>query len=95
MSRATKRVEQQEDLDRKAALRQAYGQATKELRDTYRETFNEMYAKAAAALGVQWSPRPSDEEQAAMQFDELLTRYPHLRDRVSADTETNEEGATE
>lgn len=94
MSRGQVRAEAAAE-ERKAALRQAYGQATKELRDTYRDQFNELYAKAAAALGVDWSPRPSEEEQAALQFEDLLTRYPHLRDRVSADTEVTEEGATE
>lgn len=75
--------------ERKTALRQAYGQATTALRDKYRDEFNGLYQQAAAALGVEWSPRPSEEQQAEAMFDDLLARFPHLRERIE------ETGATE
>lgn len=75
--------------ERKDALRKAYGQATNTLRDTHRDEFNKLYSEAAAALGVEWSPRPTEEQRAEQQFEELLNQYPHLRERA------NTEGATE
>lgn len=76
-------------LERKDLLRQAYGKATAALRDKFRDEFNQMYAEAAAELGVEWSPRLSDEQKAERAFEQLLTDYPHLAERV------NTEGATE
>lgn len=70
-------------LDRKDLLRQAYGKATTELRTTHKDEFNTLYAKHAAALGVDWSPRPSDEQKAEAQFADLLANYPHLADRLA------------
>lgn len=74
--------------ERKVALRKAYGLATTELRENHRDEFNDLYQKAAKAEGVEWSPRPTEEQQAAALFDDLLVRFPHLRERV-------EEGAIE
>lgn len=68
----------------KALLRQAYGQATQDLREAHREDFNKFYAARAEALGVSWAPRPSAEEKAEATFDQLLVEYPHLRDRVTS-----------
>lgn len=76
---------------RKSALRQAYGQATKELRDLHRDEFNRLYARAARELGQEWSPRPSEEEQAEALFDDLLARYPSLRERVQPEPESSSE----
>jgi len=75
--------------DRKTALRQAYGEATTKLREAHRDEFNDLYAAAAKKHGVDWSPRPTEEQQAEALFDDLLTRFPALRDRVG------QEGATE
>jgi hypothetical protein len=70
------------DEERKSKLRQAYAQATQELREENRDRFNALYSEKAAALGVEWSPRRSPEQKAEDAFDELLTEYPHLRERV-------------
>jgi hypothetical protein len=82
-------AEAQATVERKDLLRQAYGKATARLRDEHREDFNKFYAEAAKDLGVDWSPRPSDEEKAARAFEQLLIDYPDLANRV------NKEGATE
>lgn len=68
----------------KAALRKAYGTATQQLRDNHRDEFNDLYATAAADLGVEWSPRLTAEQKAEAAFDNLLTEYPHLRERVTS-----------
>lgn len=83
---------------RKTALRTAYGQATKRLREAHREEFNTLYSEAAKENGVEWSPRPTEEQQAEALFDDLLVKYPQLRERVSTETEDNDEdkeGATD
>jgi hypothetical protein len=81
--------ESQATIERKDLLRQAYSKATARLRDEHRTEFNQFYAEAAKDLGVEWSPRLSDEEKAERAFEQLLTDYPHLRERA------NTEGATE
>ena len=69
--------------ERKELLRQAYGRATSELRENHRAEFNSLYAERAAELGVEWSPRPNEQERAEQTFDQLLTDYPHLRERLA------------
>jgi len=73
----------QKDDNAKALLRQAYGQATQDLRTNHRDEFNELYAARAKELGVDWQPRMTPEQKAEAQFDELLEAYPHLRERVT------------
>lgn len=80
---------EKKDDDRKVKLRTAYGLATTALRKNHQDEFNTLYQTEAKALGIDWSPRPSEQEQAETLFDELVTKYPHLRDRLAA-----EEGAT-
>lgn len=72
----------EETAERKDLLRQAYGKATQTLRENHRDEFNTLYSEAAGALGVEWSPRLTEEEKARQQFDELLAQYPNLRDRI-------------
>lgn len=78
-----KATQKQEAPGRKELLRQAYGTASQELREEHRGEFNERYAAAAQRLGVDWSPRPSEEQRAEQQFEQLLTDYPHLRERIA------------
>lgn len=73
-----------EAVDSKALLRKAYGAATQTLRDNHRDEFNKLYAEAAAAEGVEWSPRLTPEQKAEAAFDNLLAEYPHLAERLNA-----------
>lgn len=77
---------QTEPKGRDALLRQAYSQASKDLRQTHREEFNELHRKHAIELGVDWEPRPTAEQKAAEQIEALLAQYPQLRDRVGGQT---------
>lgn len=70
------------DAERKEKLRAAYGKATTSLRENHRDEFNKLYSEHAAELGVEWSPRPSEEQKAEQQFEDLLTNFPHLRERL-------------
>jgi hypothetical protein len=75
-------AKQKDEQDNKAALRKAYGMASQQLRENHRDEFNDLYGKAAAELGVEWSPRKTPEQRAQEQFDALLAEYPSLAERV-------------
>lgn len=80
-------TEQTEDQVRKNLLRKAYTNATQALREAHREDFDRLYQEHADALGVDWHPRPNAEQKAQAQFEELVTAYPYLLDRVRPATE--------
>lgn len=61
------------------ALRKAYGQANTELRETYRDEFEALYVKHAAANGVAYTPPPSKAEKARLALAELLAANPDLK----------------
>lgn len=75
------------ETDRKELLRKAYGTATQRLRENHRDEFNEAYSKAAKELGVEWTPRLTDEEKAEQQFNELLAAYPNLAEKINGPVE--------
>lgn len=69
--------------DRANALRQAYGKATARVREAHRDEFEAAYVEEAAALGVEYKPRPSAEQKAEEQLAALLAEYPHLAEKVT------------
>lgn len=71
-----------ETLDREAALRKAYGSATKALREQHREDFNTLYAAHAKDLGHEWTPKPTAEEVAKQQLEAIYKDHPNLRPPV-------------
>lgn len=73
---------EEDKSENKAALRKAYGQATQALRENHRDEFNDLYSKYARGMGVEWSPRLTPEQKAEQAFDNLLSEYPHLADRI-------------
>jgi len=77
---------QSEPKGRDALLRQAYSQASKDLREAHRDEFNELHRKHAVDLGVEGEPRPTAEQKAAEQIEALLSQFPQLRERVGGQT---------
>lgn len=71
-----------ESTDKATLQRKAYGAATKALREAHREEFNVLMAKEAKTLGVEWKPKPTDEEKAADQLAALLAAHPNLREQM-------------
>lgn len=71
------------EVDRKEALRKAYGKATQDLREKHRGDFDALYAEHARALGVDYEPRKTPEQKAAEEFDALMEQYPFLRERAA------------
>lgn len=68
--------------ERERLLTQAYGAATKRLRDEYRSEFNSLYEEEAAQRGVEWHPKLTAEQKAEQEFDALLAAFPYLAERV-------------
>lgn len=69
--------------ERSSALRKAYGNATTRLREEHRAEFDALYSQEAEALGVDYTPKPTPEQKAAAEIDDLLERFPTLRDRFT------------
>lgn len=74
-----------EGKTRKDPLRATYDMATQRLREAHPEEFTKLRKAAAEELGVEWEPRLTAEQKAEQQFEELLERYPHLRERLDED----------
>lgn len=70
------------DSDKSSGLRKAYGAATKRLREAHRDEFNQFMQAEAKTLGIEWSPKPTDEQKAATQLAALLADYPGLREQM-------------
>lgn len=78
-------VEPEGTDNRATLLRKAYGAATTRLREQYRTEFDALYSQEAEALGVDYKPRPTPEQQAEQQLAELFEKFPHLREKVAAE----------
>lgn len=63
---------------RDKALREAYGAATKQLRENHLAEFNTLRQKAAANLGIEWEPKPTKREKAEQDLLALLDENPDL-----------------
>jgi hypothetical protein len=84
---SAKKNDQTGQQDRERLLSKAYGQANAMLRNKHTDEFNGYYAERAAALGVEWSPRPTPEQKAETEMRDLLAAYPHLADLFREDAE--------
>ena len=73
-----------DSTDRDAKLRQAYSLAAQELRTNHQKEFNDLRVKHSAALGVEWTPRPSKDERAEQELDRLLAENPALVERLAS-----------
>lgn len=66
------------DAGRDAKLRESYTTAMTRLREAHPAEFNQLRQAAAKELGIEWTPRPTDEEKAREQMQALLAKYPGL-----------------
>lgn len=67
-----------------AAKREAHSRATTRLRNEYRVRLNEITKEEMKARGIDWNPKPTEEEKAAAQVAELLAAHPSLRDQFAS-----------
>lgn len=62
--------------------READYAATARLKEAHLPEFNELKSREMRARGIEWSPKPTDEEKAAAAVQELLAKHPGLRDTI-------------
>lgn len=67
-----------ENEGRTKVLREIYSAATAELREKYAEEFNKIRARLSEEKGVAWSPRPTEEDKARQQLEDLKQKHPAL-----------------
>src|SRR5688500_1222029 len=63
---------------RQAAVREAYGEAQKRLREAHLDEFNTLHKEEAAKRGYDWKPRPTKAEKAEAELRRLLEENPEL-----------------
>jgi hypothetical protein len=73
------------DNERGTLLRKAYGAATTALREKHRDEFEALYVEEAQKLGVDYKPKPTAEQKAEQELRDLLEKFPHLRETLTAD----------
>jgi transcription initiation factor TFIID subunit TAF12 len=59
--------------------RAAYSAATTRLRDQHRDDFNILLREEMARRNVEWAPRPTDQQKAERQVNDLFEKYPELK----------------
>lgn len=57
----------------------AYGKAVARLKEKYQEDFRALVKEEMAKVGVEWSPRLSDEEKAARDIEAIYAKFPGLK----------------
>jgi hypothetical protein len=71
-------VPTEDNEERDKLVRKAYAEATKELRSAHHDEFVKLQKKHAESLGVDWSPRLTEEQRARQTYEELVAKYPHF-----------------
>lgn len=80
-------MSEQDKQDKATLQRKAYGTAQTRLREAHREEFNQFMVEEAKALGLDWRPKPTDEQKAASQLAALLAAHPGLREQMGLPAE--------
>lgn len=68
--------------ERNSRLKKAYSNATSRLREEQRNEFDRLYSEEAKKLGVVYTPKPTAEQKAKQELEDLLAKFPHLRDQL-------------
>lgn len=53
--------------------------ATQTLKESHLAEFNALKQKEMAARGIKWQPKPTEEEKAMQQVQDLLAKFPRAR----------------
>ena len=80
--------------DRNALLKQAYSISTSRLREENRAEFDRLYIEEAAKLGVTYTPKPTPEQKAKQELEDLLAKFPHLRESLVGNHAPESEGTS-
>lgn len=77
-------TEEKSKAERASVLRKAYGQASAQLREKYKDEFLLLQQSAAQKLGLDWSPRKSKEQRDREKLQKILADNPALKDELFA-----------
>ncbi len=72
-----------EQKSKDSLQREAYGAATKRIREDNRDTFNLYMQEEMKARGLDWTPKPTAEQKAEAQLQALLAEHPGLADNLA------------
>jgi len=73
-----------EKPDQGAALKAAYTEATRRLREQHKKEFDSLRTQVMTELGFpDWTPPLTAEEKAEQQMAELLAAHPSLIDKIT------------
>lgn len=70
------------ELTPQQLLSKADAAAVRHLRTKYQQEYNEVKAKAAAELGVQWAPKPTKADRDRAELVRILNENPNLNDEL-------------
>lgn len=73
--------------DEQTLRRQSYNAAETRLKDEYKSRFRWLVQDEAAKRGVTYEFRKTEEEKAREQYEELLAKFPGLRDQPASEAE--------
>lgn len=62
--------------------RKAYSRATTRLRNENPTLWNEVLKDEYAKVGIEWEPKPTEEQKAKAQIEALLAAHPELRTQI-------------
>jgi hypothetical protein len=68
----------------KRESKRAYSKATSQLRELYKDEFNDLLAAEMRRRGIDWRPQPSPMQLAKRQLEEILAAFPQLREQLKA-----------
>ncbi len=68
------------------AIGQATNAAYKRLKEAHPEEFNQYKAEEARQLGLDWTPRMTDQQRAEKKMREIADQYPDLVQQVVGST---------
>jgi hypothetical protein len=68
---------------RAEAKRKAYSAATTRFRKENPSEWNRVLKDEYAKVGIEWNPKPTEEERAAAEIERLLAEHPDLRTKFT------------
>lgn len=74
MARKAETTEQTDQQKKNAA----YGAAVARLKADHRDEYNALVAEEMLKVGIEWIPRPTEEEKAAAAVAEIYAKFPNL-----------------
>jgi hypothetical protein len=62
--------------------RQAYSAATTRFRNENRPAFDKILAEEMKERGINWTPKPTEQERALRQVEDIFAAHPEIREQL-------------